>query len=133
MMKEFERNKHMRRSLKDLRGYAILASDGEIGDIHEFYFDDLGWVIRYLVVDTGTWLPGQKVLLLPGILGQPDWEKQTLPVDLTKSQVEASPSIRIDEPVSRQMEDDLHNYYNWSPYWRVGEPSRGLALLPLLI
>lgn len=115
----------MRRSLKSLRGYTIVASDGEIGKIHEFLFDDHDWVLRYLVVDTGTWLPGRKVLLWPGVLGRPEWSAQALPVALTKSQVEDSPPIRVDEPVSRQKESDLHTYYGWPPYWRQRPPMSG--------
>jgi stress response protein YsnF len=117
----------MLRSTKDLRGYAIRATDGDIGKVHEFLFDDLAWIVRYLVVDTGNWLPGRQVLLWPGILGQPDWGTQSLPVGLTKEQVEHSPHISSDEPVSRQMETDLHTYYGWTPYWRGGLPVFGLG------
>jgi hypothetical protein len=77
--------KHMLRSVKDLRGYIIGAIDGEIGQVHELYFDDQSWIVRYLVVDTGTWLPGRRVLLSPMALGQPDWETHVLPVGLTRS------------------------------------------------
>ena len=107
----------MLRSVKDLRGYTIRAADGDIGKVHEFYFDDRGWIIRYLVVDTGTWLPGRRVLLSPSAMGQPDWETQVLPVGLTKGQVEHSPPIDADKPVSRQMERELHVYFGWRPYW----------------
>jgi uncharacterized protein YrrD len=117
----------MLRSVKELRGYTIHAIDGKIGQIHEFYFDDLAWIVRYLVVDTGNWLPGRKVLLWPGVIGQPEWETQALPVGLTKEQVEHSPPITTDEPVSRQMETDLHTYYGWTPYWRGGLPALGLG------
>lgn len=117
----------MLRSTKELRGYTIRALDGEIGKVHELYFDDLAWLVRYLVVDTGTWLSGRKVLLSPGVVGQPDWETQTLPVELTKKQVESSPEIGTNEPVSRQMEMDLHTYYGWTPYWRGGLPELGLG------
>jgi hypothetical protein len=117
----------MLRSEKELRGYTIRATDGDIGKAHEFYFDDLAWIIRYLVVDTGNWLPGRRVLLWPGVLGQPDWEAQALPVELAKEQVESSPEISTDEPVSRQMETDLHAYYGWTPYWRGGLPAPGLG------
>lgn len=115
----------MLRSTKELRGYTIRALEGDIGRVHEFYFDDLAWIVRYLVVDTGRWLPGRKVLLWPGVLEQPDWETQSLPVGLTKEQVENSPPISFDEPVSRQMEADLHAYYGWAPYWRLGMPVGG--------
>lgn len=117
----------MLRSTEELRGYKIRAMDGDIGKVHEFYFDDLAWIARYLVVDTGNWLPGRKVLLWPGLLGQPDWKTQSLAVKLTKEQVEHSPHISTDEPVSRQMETDLHTYYGWTPYWRGGLPVFGLG------
>jgi uncharacterized protein YrrD len=117
----------MLRSTKELRGYKIRAIDGEIGQVHEFYFDDLDWIFRYLVVDTGNWLPGRKVLLKPVVLAQPDWETRSLSVELTKEQVENSPSISADEPVSRQMEVDLHTYYGWTPYWRGGLPPFGVG------
>lgn len=117
----------MLRSTKEMRGYTIRAIDGDIGSVHELDFDDLAWIVRYLVVDTGDWLPGRKVLLWPGVLGQPDWQSQALPVGLTREQVEYSPAIGTDEPVSRQMEADLNAYYGWSPYWRGGLPARGLG------
>ena len=117
----------MLRSTKELRGYTIRAIDGDIGKVHEFYFDDLAWIVRYLVADTGNWLSGRRVLLWPGVLGQPAWETQTLPVGLTKEKVESSPLISTDEPVSRQMETDLHTYYGWTPYWRGGLPTFGLG------
>lgn len=107
----------MLRSVKDLRRYAICAVDGDIGKVHELLFDDRGWIVRYLVVDTGTWLPGLRVLLSPAALGQPDWQTRVLPVDLTTGQVEHSPPIDTDKPVSRQMESELHAYYGWRPYW----------------
>ena len=56
----------MMRKVKDLRGYAIRATDGVIGRVDDFYFDDEHWGIRYLVVDTGTWLSGRKVLICVG-------------------------------------------------------------------
>ena len=49
----------MLRSVSELTGYSILATDGQIGKVAEFYFDDITWTIRYLVVDTGNWLVDQ--------------------------------------------------------------------------
>jgi sporulation protein YlmC with PRC-barrel domain len=108
----------MFRSIKELTGYAIHAADGNIGRVHDFYFDDQTWAIRYLVVDTGGWLSSRKVLVAPVALDVPKWESKTLPVRLTKEQVEKSPSIDLDKPVSRQMEEELYAYYGWRPYWR---------------
>ena len=55
----------MLRSIKDLEHYAIGATDGDIGRVKDFYFDDDSWVVRYLVVDTGSWLAGRSVLISP--------------------------------------------------------------------
>jgi uncharacterized protein YrrD len=112
----------MLRSLRSLRGYAIQALDGKLGDVHEFYFDDREWIVRYLVVDTGNWLTGRRVLLSPAALGQPDHESETLAANLTMEQVESSPPISTEKPVSRQMEAELHAYYQWAPYWGAATP-----------
>ena len=107
----------MLRNLKDLRGYAIRATDGVIGEVDDFYFDDDDWGIRYLVVDTGGWLSGRKVLISPIALGSPDWMIQELPVSLTKRQVEHGPGIDTKKPVSRQQEAQYLGYYGYPYYW----------------
>jgi hypothetical protein len=93
-------------------------TDG-VGKVREFYFDDRFWIVRYLVADTGNWLVDRLVLLSPVSLGDPDWDEQVFPVTLTREQVEGSPRINTDEPVSRQMETELHGYYGWAPYWNA--------------
>ena len=110
----------MLRSAKSLRDYHIRATDGNIGRVNDFLFDGEAWVIRYVVVDTSEWLPGKKVLLIPDALGVPSTEGEILPVDLTRDQVENSPDVETDKPVSRQHEVDLFEYYGWSPYWGAG-------------
>ena len=100
-----------------LKGYAIEASDGRIGTVKTFLFDDRTWKIRWLVIDTGTWLTGRQVLIHPSAIGQPDHEEQHLPVHLTKAQVEASPDILQDQPVTMQMQSRLYDHYDWDPLW----------------
>jgi hypothetical protein len=108
------------RSLKEISGYRILATDGDIGKVNDFFFDDEIWALRYVVVETGSWLlGGRKVLLVPSVVEQPEWDTQTLPVRLNKDQVKDSPEIDSDKPVSRQAEMELHEHYNWMPYWVV--------------
>lgn len=107
----------MLRSLKELYGYDILAYDGEIGKVHDFYFDDEHWEIRYLVVDTGPWILGRKVLISPVALGQPNWIERQFPVNLTREQIENSPDIDTQKPVSRQQQTSLHEYFDWPTYW----------------
>jgi len=107
----------MIRNVKDLRGYVIRATDGVIGRVDDFYFDDEDWGIRYLVVDTGKWLSGRKVLISPIAIGSPDWMLQELPVSLTKTQVRRSPDIDTRKPVSRQHEAEYSRYYGYPYYW----------------
>ena len=108
----------MLRSMTDLQDYAIRATDGTIGHVKDFYFDDEAWVIRYLVVDTGTWLSSRKVLISPIAIGHPDWTGRILPVSITKEQVKNSPDIDTHKPVSRQHEMRYLGYYGYPYYWR---------------
>lgn len=123
----------MRRSLNNLVGYTIQAKDGDIGKVCEFYFDDQSWTIRYVVVDTGGWLSGRKVLISPVVFDSPDWESGTFPVNLTKEQVQSSPGIDTDRPVSRQHETELHGYYGWPVYWGSAAAFGGVQASPLLV
>ena len=91
--------------------------DGEIGKVKEFYFDDQHWTIRYLVADTGNWLTGRQVLISPYALGAVNQEEQHIAIDLTKKQIEDSPSLNSDKPVSRQFEETYYEYYGWPMYW----------------
>lgn len=100
-----------------LTGYAIDATDGSIGSVSSFLFDDREWTIRWLVVDTGTWLSGRHVLLPPSRVGEPDVTRRSFAVRLTRQQVEDSPDIDTYAPVSRQHESNLYTYYGWNPYW----------------
>jgi hypothetical protein len=113
----------MLRSIKELHGYAIHAQDADIGKVHDFLFHGDSWVIRYLVVDTGRWLPGRKVLLATPALGKPNWEHSTFPVALTREQVEKAPDIDTAQPLSREQEAALHAYYGWPVYWN--DPASG--------
>jgi hypothetical protein len=112
-----ERGIFMLIKAKSLRGYKLHSRDGEIGKVEEFYFDDKHWAIRYLVADTGGWLTGREVLISPFALGDINTEKQDIAINLTKKQIEGSPSLETDKPVSRQFEQDYYGYYGWPLYW----------------
>jgi hypothetical protein len=99
-----------------INGYAIEASDGLLGTVSDLLFEDVGWAIRWLVVDTGNWLPGRSVLLPLSVLGKPDRTLHHFPVKLTMQQVKDSPDVDTDQPVSRQIEAHVYNYYGWDPY-----------------
>ncbi len=102
---------------KDLNGYKLAARDGEIGRAKEFYFDDRNWAVRYLVADTGAWLSSRRVLISPYALDPVNQEAKIIPVDLTKEQIENSPPLEADKPVSRQYEIQYSPYYNFPAYW----------------
>lgn len=121
----------MLRSIKQLYGNKLGASDGEIGHVKDFYFDDQNWAIRYLVADTGAWLPGRLVLLSPYSLGRLDQAEKILRVNLTRKQIEGSPSIDQHKPVSRQYEEEYSRYFGWPYYWQ-GDALWGLSGIPLL-
>lgn len=110
----------MLQNIKELLGAKLAAADGDIGQIKDFYFDDKNWAIRYLVADTGSWLSGRLVLLSPHAFGRFDQATKILPVGLTRKQIEDSPSIETEKPVSRQYEVDYHRYYGWPAYWHGG-------------
>jgi sporulation protein YlmC with PRC-barrel domain len=111
-----------------LKGYAIEATDGRIGTVSDFLFDDKTWKIRWLVVDTGGWLSGRKVLIHPSALGTADHERLELPVSLTMAKVKDSPDIAQDRPVSQQMESSLFTHYGWDPMWGGGSYFGGLSM-----
>ncbi|OHB64482.1 MAG: hypothetical protein A2Y77_07255 [Planctomycetes bacterium RBG_13_62_9] len=121
----------MLRSVRSLRGFGIGARDGVVGKAHCLLFDDGSWAVRYLVVDTGGWLPGRKVLIAATALERPDWHARIFPVGLTRRQIENSPDIDTDKPVSRQREIELHDYYNWVPYWGTAYGAGAVAAVPL--
>jgi hypothetical protein len=109
----------MLRSMKATLNYGLLASDGKIGTVDDFLFDDTAWTVRYLVANTGGWLKGRLVLISPAALEKPDWQSHLFPVELTRHQIEQSPSILTDAPLARQKEMELARHYNWPVYWAI--------------
>lgn len=102
---------------KDLSGYKLGAVDGEIGKVKEFFFDDRYWTVRYIVANTGNWLTGKQVLISPHALASVNSEQERIETKLTKKQIEDSPSLDADKPVSRQYEEEYYRYYGWPGYW----------------
>jgi uncharacterized protein YrrD len=119
----------MLRSMKSMENFSLDATDGVIGHVKDFYFDDAAWVVRYLVVETGDWLSQRRVLISPIALGAPNWADECFPVAVTQSQVSSSPSIDTDKPVSRQHESAYSGYFGYPFYWN-GDDLWGGALYP---
>jgi len=107
----------MHHRLRDMIGRKILATDDVLGKVDDFYFDDSTWTVRYVIVETGNWLLKRKVLISLAALKIQSWDSNVFIVNLTCEQVRDSPDIDTLKPVYRQMEEKLHNYYQWSHYW----------------
>lgn len=101
----------MIRNINDLHGKKLAASDGDIGQVSDFYFDDMTWVIRYLVVDTGAGMQGRRILLSPHAFGRKVKNGEFLSVNLTLKQIENAPSFDSHLPVCRQYEEQYYRYY----------------------
>ncbi len=120
----------MLRSIHSIIGFSIHATDGEIGKVDDLFFDDMLWNTAYLVVRTGGWLDGRRVLIPPTALESPDWESHRVPVTQSKDDIKRGPGVDLDKPVSRRYEIELHKYYGWTPYWVPGT-SYAMGSLPL--
>lgn len=118
-------------SMHRLLSYSLMADDANLGSLKDVYFDDKSWMVRYLVADTGGWLPGRQVLIAPHSVAEPDDLNNTLPVMLTRRQVEQSPPVETDMPVGRREEAEMAKYYGWPEYWVAG-PSMALSSPPPL-
>jgi uncharacterized protein YrrD len=116
-------------NLKDLFDYTVQGKDEEVGHVHDFYFHDQRWEALYLIIDTGPWFFGKKILAATEAVGVPIQEDSVLPVDLTKEQIQGSPAIDLTHPISDRQLAELHVYYNWT---QVGSPvlEPKLAYLP---
>ncbi|MDT3778762.1 PRC-barrel domain-containing protein [Nitrospira sp. MA-1] len=107
----------MLKTLLEMRGYQLRAIDKDLGSVDDFYFDDRLWRTRYLVADTGNWLPGRKVLIGREALERSEWEEKVIPVTLTSIEIEDSPGIETDLPFSLQKEKELRLFFKWREYW----------------
>ena len=107
----------MLRSIKSFEEYLVTASNGEVGSVTDFLFDDMEWAIRYLIVDTWKLFSGGKVLLSPVAMQSGTDRPESFSVAMTKEEISNSPSYRIGEPISREYEAELTSYYGWPAYW----------------
>ena len=106
------------RSMREVIGYHIQATDSEIGHVEDFVVDDETWRIRYMVVDTRNWWPGRKVLVSPDWIDRLSWEERKVHVDLSRERIREGPEWDPRDPVNRQYEQRLYDYYGRPAYWR---------------
>ncbi len=101
----------MLRSLDSVRRFFVYATDGEIGQVKSFYFDDEEWIIKYIVVDTGVWLPGRKLLIPAVSVTEIDFERQSLTLNLSREKIKNSPAADVEKALSRLVEDELNTFF----------------------
>jgi PRC-barrel domain len=111
------------RSARDVMGYYISATDGDLGHVEDFLVDDETWAIRYIIVDTRNWLPGRRVLISPEWIQKVSWEDSKVYVDLSKRHIEAAPEFDPSTPLARAHEERLYDHLGRSKYWER-EPGR---------
>ena len=109
----------MLRSIKEMLKYSILAVDGEIGQVSDVLVSDGDLRVRYLVIDTGAWLPGRKVLLSTAWLSSIEPEKRQVVVNLEKKRIKEAPEYEPDVPLERVYETRLHDHYGFPYYWQL--------------
>jgi hypothetical protein len=105
------------RSTREVIGYHIQATDGEIGHVEDFVLNDEIWSIYYMVVDTRNWLPGREVILSTSWIEEVDWIERHVHVNLSQEAVENSPEFDPSVPVNREYEIRLYDYYGRPKYW----------------
>ena len=110
----------MLRSLKSILRFDVKATDGDAGQILDFFFDDDTWKVRYGVITAGTWPFGRKVLLSPISFRQIDLDQQAISISLSKEKVKNGPDIDTDMPVVPRQRMLLHGYYGWSAFLAGG-------------
>jgi hypothetical protein len=105
-----EYDQHLR-STKELIGYSILATDGEIGHASDFIAQTQDWTIRYLVVDTGHWFTNNKVLISPSWIKRIVWHESSIEVSQSREKIKNAPEFDPAAPVNRTFEERMYDYY----------------------
>lgn len=120
----------MLRNVKSLAGFKIHATDGYIGKADDFFFDENTWTIRYLIVDTGPWLVGRKVMVYTAAIDKPDWDREEFLLNVSQEKVKNSPDIDVKRPISREQQMQLHSYYQWPGYAYLHFPAPDIVPPP---
>jgi hypothetical protein len=105
------------RSVRDVTGYDIESTTGQIGVVDDFLLDDTDWSVRYMAVDTHKWLPSKDVLVSPGWIHEISWHDHAVAVDLGKQKIEDAPEYKRGMAVNRSYEEELFRHYGLDPYW----------------
>jgi hypothetical protein len=103
----------MIRSLGSLIGYSVRSLDDHQYRLYDVLFDDRRWVVRHLVVGSHDWLMGRKILISPRSIKEIDPARRVVIVRKSVQELEESPDIESDCPVSRQKDLEFKEQYGW--------------------
>jgi hypothetical protein len=108
----------------------IHATDGAVGKVTTFLFDEEQWVLRYIVAKYGFLFFGGRILLSPISVTGTVGDGEEIRVGLTKGQIKNAPSADLARPISRRKEEQFHRYYQIPVYWG-GAGLWGSAMTPM--
>ncbi len=110
----------MKHSLKDIIGYTIETTDGTKGKVKDFLFDEDTWIIRYIDADFGGFFKDKRILLPVNVLIDPLWDSKHFPLNITKEEIDTSPTPEDIPTISREYEKELMKHYGFAGYWSSG-------------
>ncbi|MBN1584478.1 MAG: PRC-barrel domain-containing protein, partial [Anaerolineae bacterium] len=105
------------RSAREIIGYHIAATDGEIGHVEDLFIDEDSWNIQYFLVDTSNWLGGRHVLIAIDWIERVGWTDKMVHINLTREKIKDSPEYEPGPPLRRDYEMRLYDYYGFPGYW----------------
>lgn len=105
------------RSVAEIEGYGLSVADGELGSVYDVVFSDSSWTIRYLVIETGNWLSGRKVLIAPSWCTGIDWSERVIQIRLSRDAIESCPEYDPKAPIDCNYEAAIHEHYREDTYW----------------
>ena len=112
----------MLRKLQNLQGFTIHGRDDNLGKVKDFYFDQHLFIMRYVVVDTGSWLKHEKTLISTDSFEEINYKGKEIMVDLSSEELEAGPTLEKNKPVSKVMEEKVVKHFDWPLYWTGTQP-----------
>jgi hypothetical protein len=80
-----------------IRGYAVVATDGTSGTVADFIFEDQGWTIKWLVVETGAWFSGRRLFVPVSAFEHPDPETREFSLSMTLAELADCPGRDLAE------------------------------------
>lgn len=105
------------RSAMFTKGVTFEATDGDIGVVEDFIIDSVTWAIRYLIVNTGKWWEGHKVLVAPPWIDKMSWGTLRVHVNIEREVFKTLEEFTSIEMLTREYEDRLHQSCNRIGYW----------------